>query len=286
MSAQEANLLRELGISIVTAAKALGVTRQAVARGLGDENRPYLTAGKLLLLSTYLAKANPPLDEVFRAASLKQFGDAARLAFQTRPPSTLRADSVIAEHLMPARELWFFASQPRELERDGHLNLMRDTYFDLAKNPTLKTTRVVYFTSPQVSLALALQFLREFEDHIETPNTIVVLESSALGICPRFVLTDPLPETGEGWAIGESDDQFFKLAQQNVRHIVESVRSAGIVAFKPIMNEDLSVSEKGYPSAPRFRLAFDSSNLALSRRLLGLGTVSEVTPLVQHRRDS
>lgn len=274
MSDQEINLLRELGISVATVAKGLGLTRQAVGRGLADGSRPYLTTSKLLLLSTYLANKNPQLNEVFRAAALKHLGDAARLAFQTKVPSTF---SDVIE--ITARELWIFASQPRELERDGYLKLMREAYFDLGPKG-IETKRLVYFTSPQVSLALALQFLHEFEDGIEKPNTIIVMESSALGICPRFVLTDPLPDTAKGWAIGESDDQFLQLAQHNVRHIVETVRSGGIVAFKPIISEDLGVSEKGQSATPRFRLVFDSTNLAHSRRLLGLGAVSQAATLI------
>ncbi len=265
MSQEESRLLKDVGLRYSEVAECLGLTRQAVTKGI-ERNAPYLVAKRVSeIFSRLQTSEREDVAEKFRTEINKRFPEIGREAFKAVPiEAILDQLTENAEPPIIAKELWVFSSRPLEIFRPFYILKMKEQIYKIQSEEIPTIRRVVYFVPPDISRTLStliIDTLNDIPPHKR--NHILIVESPAIQIVPHFVVFDPRTSP-IGMIMADTKDRFIRMAQIQVTTILDYLRKLGIGLHQTrLILRETPVErhpEKPVPAALEFQLYFDSQN--------------------------
>lgn len=265
MSDRDKELVKAIGLAPRELGPLIGVQPHAFAQGVSRQGHHYLVKGRLLSLFAGLVRQYPE-----RASLLM---DAIKGAFTSKEVDDLYANGLGSLTLQSSpmkiegttfKEIWIFASHPFEIDEGPELNeIVRDHYTDPEKH-------IVYFIAPGYEAGILrgivirelkkLQSSRPADEPIETAK-IEIVESSAIGLCPHFVIINPTnEEEARGYLVLKG--QVIPIDAKQLETTLKCLRFNGVGLSKDSLAADLEGIEAGGPRSGHidFSLIFTTDN--------------------------
>jgi transcriptional regulator with XRE-family HTH domain len=269
VSKAEIDLLKGLHIAQKDVAAALKVSPQRVSQGL-NEREAYLTPPRMRALYFHLENRNRDLAGEFRTRALADddLTDGQREALRERVlPAIfdpLTDPSQSRDPLWPdVEEIWVFTTRPKEMD-PTYLDRMTQEVFRISTPRKTKLGRMVYFVPPVVVERLCRYFDFAFRSIPRSERLeIIVVESSAISICPKFVIFEPMTEP-KGFILGEAGapDTYTNLSDGQVRTILEGLSDAGVGGSrKTFFVPPAKIETKSKSPKPDFVIRFNSTDV-------------------------
>ncbi len=231
MSKAESNLLRELGITNPKVAHYIGVTRQAVTRGVEGDSQ-YIDGDRAAMIFARLQDDNEPdVAESFRSQCIDKLGIRPD-SFLTVPvtaerdtildPDAAGDDKSTSVSAFGAAELWVFTAQPREVYQRGYLSSIAERVYDTTNGSSVR--RMIFFVPSEICQTLTTEISGALSK-ITSKNRvkIQIISCNSLRFSPHYVIINPRDIEPKGYVSVEIEDRFQQIPELHLKSILNNI---------------------------------------------------------------
>lgn len=239
MSQRDKDILKELDLVQADVARALGLSRQAVAYSVSRPDN-YLEGRKLIQIYWYLAREKPAKAEIVLRFIEREFKEEAALLAET----TDRIADQPAE--TEFHEMWVLSREPQELT-PAYFNEMKKHFEE-------EGSSVCYFVPPgDTSHLLSSRFRHYLDGRPEVKGVVHIIEWPVVEFLPHMVILDPTSDARCMVQLPPTKG-FAELPSAYATRMVTLLTSTGVLEIiekgaspnGPVVTPPLRSLEEGY----------------------------------------